>query len=128
MSCSNGNGTIASFLMLETSPFLNQSNFNKVVINTMCFGVPYPANCQNTTSPLSCDICSINYFKRPDNFCYLSCDVTYFGNQTTRICEPCISNCDICPDSTQCTLCSSTYYQRDNGLCYTSCLSGTYKN
>jgi len=60
------------------------------------------------------------------NQCVVACVGAYFGNTTTRICDPCNGNCTSCKITANiCTACVSGYGWY-NYTCHMPCLDGFY--
>jgi hypothetical protein len=66
----------------------------------------------------------------------INCNITYYWNATTSICDLCskaISNCLTCNNGSTCTNCSSNLYYLSNGSCLlcskgTNCLTCSQKD
>ena len=66
-----------------------------------------PPNCELCNSATVCTFCSPGYFMRPDNACYLTCDIRYVGNSISRTCMRCPYDCLNCRLNGQCVDCDA---------------------
>ena len=60
---------------------------------------------------LDFDFIVFNYsdFIWSENSCVKTCDMGFYMDQSTGICEPCLANCEVCYDSTTCLRCNNLF-------------------
>jgi len=78
-------------------------------------------------SDTNCLACSVGFYLS-GNTCVTACPNGFFGNISTKTCDPCNATCSICITSTtDCNSCKNGYYLLGN-TCLTTCPNGFFGN